>query len=126
MLIVFLSRVFLSNYYCFILLYLFVILFFFFFFILFLFFLFFFFFYSSRRRHTRFDCDWSSDVCSSDLLLEIAVVESDQRKRMVWLTEKGARKLEAALAIWRQAHARLARQVSVESVRRLAREVESL
>src|SRR6266567_9224368 len=29
--------------------------------------LFFFFFFSSRRRHTRFDCDWSSDVCSSDL-----------------------------------------------------------
>src|SRR2546430_11519317 len=28
----------------------------------------FFFFFSSRRRHTRFDCDWSSDVCSSDLL----------------------------------------------------------
>src|SRR2546430_13569381 len=25
-------------------------------------------FFSSRRRHTRFDCDWSSDVCSSDLL----------------------------------------------------------
>src|SRR2546430_6597137 len=23
--------------------------------------------FSSRRRHTRFDCDWSSDVCSSDL-----------------------------------------------------------
>src|SRR5256886_16116926 len=28
----------------------------------------FFFFFSSRRRHTIFDCDWSSDVCSSDLL----------------------------------------------------------
>src|SRR2546430_6306668 len=28
------------------------------------------FFFSSRRRHTRFDCDWSSDVCSSDLALE--------------------------------------------------------
>src|SRR2546430_11423983 len=27
------------------------------------------FFFSSRRRHTRFDCDWSSDVCSSDLVL---------------------------------------------------------
>src|SRR2546430_5640030 len=27
------------------------------------------FFFSSRRRHTRFDCDWSSDVCSSDLAL---------------------------------------------------------
>src|SRR5256886_4118498 len=26
------------------------------------------FFFSSRRRHTRFDCDWSSDVCSSDLV----------------------------------------------------------
>src|SRR3972149_7595262 len=27
----------------------------------------FFFFFPSRRRHTRLDCDWSSDVCSSDL-----------------------------------------------------------
>src|SRR2546430_11240040 len=26
-----------------------------------------FFLFSSRRRHTRFDCDWSSDVCSSEL-----------------------------------------------------------
>src|SRR5689334_13746733 len=29
-----------------------------------------FFFFSSRRRHTRWNCDWSSDVCSSDLLIE--------------------------------------------------------
>src|SRR6266480_1883667 len=28
---------------------------------------FFYFFFSSRRRHTRLTCDWSSDVCSSDL-----------------------------------------------------------
>src|SRR2546430_8799991 len=27
------------------------------------------FFFSSRRRHRRCDCDWSSGVCSSDLLL---------------------------------------------------------
>src|SRR5690606_39853388 len=27
-----------------------------------------FFFFSSRRRHTRFSRDWSSDVCSSDLV----------------------------------------------------------
>src|SRR2546430_12665159 len=27
--------------------------------------------FSSRRRHTRFDCDWSSDVCSSDLDQEV-------------------------------------------------------
>src|SRR2546430_9386793 len=31
------------------------------------------FFFSSRRRHTRFDCDWSSDVCSSDLKISIDV-----------------------------------------------------
>src|SRR5260370_15035571 len=33
------------------------------------------FFYSRRRRHTRFKCDWSSDVCSSDL--------QRQRRRVV-------------------------------------------
>src|SRR5207302_5579579 len=27
------------------------------------------FFFSSRRRHTRFSRDWSSDVCSSDLVI---------------------------------------------------------
>src|SRR6201992_2569405 len=27
------------------------------------------FFFPSRRRHTRWNCDWSSDVCSSDLIL---------------------------------------------------------
>src|SRR5205814_5526650 len=32
------------------------------------FFYFFFFFFSSRRRHTRCLSDWSSDVCSSDLI----------------------------------------------------------
>src|SRR2546430_8423749 len=32
------------------------------------------FFFSSRRRHTRFDCDWSSDVCSSDLLNQQSII----------------------------------------------------
>src|SRR5260370_3995446 len=32
-----------------------------------------FFFFSSRRRHTRFKCDWSSDVCSSDLIIPATV-----------------------------------------------------
>src|SRR5256886_4452973 len=36
------------------------------------------FFFSSRRRHTRFDCDWSSDVCSSDLAINDTVSESDR------------------------------------------------
>src|SRR4030066_47211 len=38
-------------------------------------FLFFFFFFSSRRRHTRFKCDWSSDVCSSDLFITVTTEE---------------------------------------------------
>src|SRR2546430_11546410 len=33
-------------------------------------------FFSSRRRHTRFDCDWSSDVCSSDLPREEPVAQA--------------------------------------------------
>src|SRR2546430_5095232 len=35
------------------------------------------FFFSSRRRHTRFDCDWSSDVCSSDLVVPVFWVAGD-------------------------------------------------
>src|SRR2546430_12231450 len=37
-----------------------------------------FFFFSSRRRHTRFDCDWSSDVCSSDLGVGTPVIIGTQ------------------------------------------------
>src|SRR5256885_11656287 len=33
----------------------------------------FFFFFSSRRRHTRLQGDWSSDVCSSDLIANMLV-----------------------------------------------------
>src|SRR2546430_11314817 len=40
------------------------------------------FFFSSRRRHTRFDCDWSSDVCSSDLA---NVVGTEATKRFAEL-----------------------------------------
>src|SRR5699024_11283070 len=35
-----------------------------------------FFFFSSRRRHTRSKRDWSSDVCSSDLLVNHGFIES--------------------------------------------------
>src|SRR5687768_17887735 len=41
-----------------------------------LFFLSFFFFFSSRRRHTRCSRDWSSDVCSSDLLPLVAKIKA--------------------------------------------------
>lgn len=59
-------------------------------------------------------------------LVEIATVESDLRRRMVWLTEAGARRLEGALPAWRAAHARLARRLSVDLARQLASETESL
>src|SRR2546430_9597802 len=47
------------------------------------------FFFSSRRRHTRFDCDWSSDVCSSDLLLRWEV---SQPGNVLRVFERGGRK----------------------------------
>lgn len=59
-------------------------------------------------------------------LVEIAIAEGDQRRRMVWLTEKGARRLEAALVSWRQAHAELDELVSPELTRRLSLETERL
>src|SRR3990167_10039402 len=40
-----------------------------------------FFFFSSRRRHTRFDCDWSSDVCSSDLAGSLGIQARLSRSR---------------------------------------------
>src|SRR5437763_6062506 len=39
-----------------------------------------FFFFSSRRRHTRYIGDWSSDVCSSDLVAPPAVRASRGRQ----------------------------------------------
>jgi DNA-binding MarR family transcriptional regulator len=62
----------------------------------------------------------------ADGLVEIASVASDLRRRMVWLTETGARRLEKAIPIWRVAHARLARRISVELAHALATETETL
>ena len=59
-------------------------------------------------------------------LIEIAVVETDLRRRTVWLTETGARRLEAAIPIWRAAHAKLGKLISPGLVRRLAEETEAL
>src|SRR5260221_6521959 len=51
------------------------------------------FFFSSRRRHTRSLCDWSSDVCSSDL--EIALAESSTLDSIskLWIEEGDLGKL---------------------------------
>src|SRR5688500_9498393 len=54
-----------------------------------------FFFFSSRRRHTRLQGDWSSDVCSSDLVLRQATgfhpdVDSAFEKAVAALKAEGA------------------------------------
>ena len=53
-------------------------------------------------------------------LIEITMVEKDLRRRAVWLTEKGARQLEAAMPSWRRALHELAHQIDVEAILRLA------
>src|SRR5205809_2523159 len=47
------------------------------------------FFFSSRRRHTRCSREWSSDVCSSDLLSDTA--EEYGGKNGFWITNDGTR-----------------------------------
>jgi DNA-binding MarR family transcriptional regulator len=62
----------------------------------------------------------------SEGLIEITMVESDLRRRAVWLTETGARRLEAAIPIWRKAHSKLAKILSPDLARHLADEAEAL
>ena len=52
-------------------------------------------------------------------LVEIAIVEKDLRRRAVWLTEAGARRLEAAIPVWKKAHAALSRIIEPSIVRDL-------
>jgi DNA-binding MarR family transcriptional regulator len=59
-------------------------------------------------------------------LVEIAVAADDQRRRAVWLTEEGARRLEAAIPVWRQAHAALAERLEPELALRLGAATEEL
>lgn len=59
-------------------------------------------------------------------LIEITIVENDLRRRAVWLTETGARRLEAAIPVWRRVHARLAKLLSPDLARRLADQADAL
>src|SRR5260221_9376463 len=51
-----------------------------------------FFFFSSRRRHTRSLCDWSSDVCSSDLPASLRAIVADTRRRVSAAGDEAARR----------------------------------
>ena len=61
-----------------------------------------------------------------DGLVEITIVESDLRRRAVWLTETGAMRLEAAIPVWREAHAKLEKLLSPGLARQLADETAVL
>src|SRR5690606_40896948 len=43
--------------------------------------------FSSRRRHTRFSRDWSSDVCSSDLMSPMSAEATVVRNYVDWLVK---------------------------------------
>jgi DNA-binding MarR family transcriptional regulator len=53
-------------------------------------------------------------------LIEIAAVETDLRRRAVWLTEQGARRLERAIPAWRQAQEAIAEVIIPKQVMKLA------
>src|SRR2546430_10078053 len=57
-------------------------------------------FFSSRRRHTRFDCDWSSDVCSSDLKVDdAAIFEGHEESTDTAADRRAGRMLVALMAL---------------------------
>ena len=60
------------------------------------------------------------------MAVAIANVEGDLRRRMAWLTDAGAQRLEAAVPMWRKAHAKLDKLVSPGLARQLAKETEGL
>lgn len=59
-------------------------------------------------------------------LVEIAVVEGNQRRRMVWLTEAGAVRLKDAMPAWRRAHRALSAALAPELAQQLAAASETL
>src|SRR5204862_4118581 len=59
----------------------------------------FFFFFSSRRRHTRSLRDWSSDVCSSDLVVALGTPENGKVALIAGVTKDLTVKIHAGKLI---------------------------
>src|SRR6266446_7960571 len=77
----------------------------------------FYFFFSSRRRHTRLQGDWSSDVCSSDLLKTMRAAFNRARERIENLDFLGAARELSSMIEPRKD--KKARDLSVEEQRLL-------
>jgi DNA-binding MarR family transcriptional regulator len=59
-------------------------------------------------------------------LVEIATTDGDQRRRAVWLTEEGARRLQAAFPVWQEAHTALAKRLDPQLALQLGAASEQL
>src|SRR5437588_6726914 len=76
-----------------------------------------FFFFSSRRRHTRSLCDWSSDVCSSDLSFaalelpgRIRKFDREGNKTKAAKLQKELQIVKRQLAAWRSEERRVGKE----------------
>lgn len=65
-------------------------------------------------------------VLERDGLVEIVTAVQDMRRRAVWLTEQGARRLEGAMSTWRSARAALSEWIDPAGVLALARATRAL
>src|SRR2546430_16904031 len=78
------------------------------------------FFFSSRRRHTRFDCDWSSDVCSSDLYRKNPIrygmyrtaCGRDRRLREIWGADAPSSEVQSSMHETKRSDAELRRSLT--------------
>lgn len=59
-------------------------------------------------------------------LIEIVTAEADLRRRAVWLTEQGARRLERAMPAWRRACDELGKLFPLKAVKTLAKQARAL
>jgi len=75
---------------------------------------------AQRTGHEQSTLSRNLRTLEENGLVEIAAVEGNLRRRMVWLTEAGARRLEAAIPVWRSAQAKLARGIPPRLARQLA------
>src|SRR2546429_2997923 len=84
----------------------------------------FFFFFSSRRRHTRCSRDWSSDVCSSDLVvarfLDVEDFSFERQDGLVFAVAALLRRAARRLALDHKQFA--ARRIAFLAVRQLSRQ----